>query len=77
MPSPVPTAARVKNTEATMNNGFLPYLSAKLPEIITPNKQPKIAQPITQPCIEGELANAKVNFIKWFCSTNYHPVVSK
>ncbi|MNT37992.1 hypothetical protein D3C72_1741620 [compost metagenome] len=56
---PVPTAANVKKMDATISNGFLPYLSAKLPDIITPNKHPKIAQLITQPCIEGELVIPK------------------
>ncbi|MNG20925.1 hypothetical protein D3C84_1052280 [compost metagenome] len=56
---PVPTAARVKKIEATIIKGFLPYLSDRLPEIITPSKHPKMALPITHPCIEGELVILK------------------
>jgi len=57
--APVPIAETVKVIAAIIIKGLRPYLSDKLPAIVTPIKQPRMALPMTHPCIPGEFSIAK------------------
>ena len=57
--APVPIAETVNVMEAAIMRGLRPYRSDRTPATMTPIKQPRMALPITHPCMPGELAIPK------------------